>query len=294
MSTQPQTTAPFELTPISQTFGASVGGLDLNAPVGPQTWAAIHDAFLRHRLLLFRGQSLEPERIVDWSKRFGVTERHLDAAYLLEGHPEIIVIGNLRENGRMRSLFVNAREEWHFDYSYTPNPALGALFYAVTVPPAGGDTLFADSTAAYDALSPEMKARIEPLRGLHSWSHLHRMLEAMDPSRPPLTAEQVAAHPEVAHPLVHVHPETGRRSLWICPQVIRKIEGLSEAESAELLEELQAHATQPQFTYRHRWQEGDLLVYDNRALLHSATVFDHERHLRVMYRTTILQEMAAA
>lgn len=275
-------------TPITPGFGSEIIGLDASRDIADEVWAELEDQFYERRLLMLRGLDLAPERIVALSRRLGVTETHIDSKYLLDGHPEIIQIGNLKVNGVMRSLFPNAREEWHFDYSYVPKPALGALFYSVAVPPSGGDTLFADSTAAYEALDPAEQARLEKLVCIHSWAHLHEMLEKMDPTRKPLSDEAKQRYAPVRHPLVFTHPRTGRKSLWLCPEVVLGIEGMSREASVALLEELTAFATGPAFSYRHKWRKGDLLMYDNRALLHTATTFDYENHFRLMYRTTIL------
>ncbi len=246
-----------ELRPVAGSFGAEVvaidgAGPDLERGLGEAAWHEIQSALLAHRLLLFRGQALSPETIVAASRRFGRPEAHIDSAHLLEGHPEIIKIGNLKVDGVMRSLFVNAREEWHFDYSYVSPPSIAALFYALAVPPDGGDTLFADSTAAFEALDAAEQAELRGLTAVHSWAHFHRQLEAMDPTRRPLSAEALAKHPPVRQPLVYRHPATGRESLWLCPHVIVEVEGLPAARSAALLERLQAHVVQARFFHRHR------------------------------------------
>ncbi|NYZ12665.1 TauD/TfdA family dioxygenase [Azospirillum sp. RWY-5-1] len=283
-----------ELKPTGASFGIEVTNIDLARPQSDAVWEEIIRAYLDHRVMVFRGQELEPEHIVAASKRFGYTEAHIDSGYLLDGYPEIIKIGNLKVDGVMRSLFVNAREEWHFDYSYVKTPSIGALFYAVEIPPEGGDTLFADSTAAFDALDDAEKEWLRPLVAVHSWEELHRQLEAMDPTRKPLSAAAKAKYPPVRQPLVHKHPDTGRESLWLCPQVILEIEGMEREETRALVDRLQAHTISAPFHLRHKWRKGDLVVWDNRAVLHTATVFDYERHLRLLYRTTILAEAPAA
>ena len=217
-------------------------------------------------------------------------ETHIEADFLLPGYQEIVVIGNLMVDGKLRALFVNGREEWHYDYSYADRPSIAALFYAVEIPPEGGDTLFLDARAAYDALPADMKRRIDDLKGVNWYENLDRHLRTMDPSRP-LPSEALRRQwPPVKHGLVETHPETGRRALRISPSVLSGVEGLTEADSKSLIDELLAHATAPQFVYRHRWKVRDLVIFDNRALLHSATWFDAEKYRRVMYRTTILRE----
>ncbi|CAO3441050.1 TauD/TfdA dioxygenase family protein [Azospirillum endophyticum] len=279
--------------PVGPGYGAVVTNLDLSRPQQDAVWQEVDRAFLDHRVIVFRDQRLEPEHIVACSRRFGHTETHIDSSHLLDGHPEIIMIGNLKVGGVMKSLFVNAREEWHFDYSYMPVPSVGALFYAVEVPPEGGDTLFADSTAAFEALPDEDKDQLRGSTAVHSWDHLHRQLEAMDPTRKPLSEAARAKYPPVRQPLVHRHPRTGRESLWLCPQVIVEIEGMAQEDGVALLDRLKTHVTAPSYLYRHVWRKNDLVVWDNRAVLHTATVFDYERHLRLLYRTTILADAPA-
>ncbi len=282
-----------EVERLGPTFAARVTNVDLSEDLSEAVWEEIRHACLDERVLAFRGQDLAPAHIVEASRRFGYCETHIDGDYLLEGHPEIIKIGNLKVDGVMRSLFVNAREEWHFDYSYVAEPSIGALFYAVEVPPEGGDTLFADSTAAFEALPESEKDRLRPLVAVHSWQQLHRDLEAMDPDRKPLSQEAKARYPDVAQPLVYRHPETGRESLWLCPAVIVGIEGMGRSEARTLLGDLQEHVTSPAFRYDHKWEKGDLVVWDNRSVLHTATVFDYEKYLRLLYRTTILASAPA-
>lgn len=289
----PARTSHITIEPLGTTFGAAISGIDLSAPLPEAAWDEIRAACTEYRVLAFRGQSLAPADIVEASRQFGYTETHIDGSYLLEGHPEIIKIGNLKVDGVMRSLFVNGREEWHFDYSYVKVPSIGALFYAVEVPPEGGDTLFADSTAAFDALDEELKDRLRPLVAVHSWAELHRGLEAMDPTRKPLSDEAKAKYPDVRQPLVYSHPDTGRESLWLCPEVIVGIEGMEDGEARALLAELQSKVIAPAYRYDHKWRKGDLVVWDNRAVLHTATLFDYEKHLRLLYRTTILAQAPA-
>lgn len=281
-----------EVTPLGPTFGARVDGVNIAEPVSDETWAEVARAFAEHRVIVLSDQPALPDRIVDWSRRIGFTEQHIDSKYLLDGHPEIIKIGNLKEGGVMTSLFVNAREEWHFDYSYVAKPSIAALFYAVEIPPEGGDTLFADSTAAFESLDEAEKARLRGLTAIHSWARLHEQLEAMDPTRTPLSDEAKQKFAPVPQPLVYRHPVTGRESLWLAPQVVSEIIGMAPAEKDALLARLTDYTTGPGFTYRHKWRKGDLVFFDNRGTLHTATVFDFERYLRLMYRTTILDVAA--
>ncbi|WP_439815084.1 TauD/TfdA dioxygenase family protein [Zavarzinia sp. CC-PAN008] len=289
---QPASFQHIQTRPIHDSFGVEITNLGSDGNYDEATWAEIRQALFQHRAILLRNQPNDPDRMVAWSRRFGIAEHHIDAKARHDTHPEIIVIGNLWVDGVLKSLFVNAKEEWHFDYSYAAQPSLGSLFYAVEVPPSGGDTLFADSTQAYDDLDAATRARLEGLVAVHSWEQLHEHLMRMDPTRKPLSAEALAKYPPVRHPLVFTNPQTGRKSLWLCHEDTLEVEGLGAEAGRQLVWDLTQHVTSPRYVYRHRWQPGDLLLYDNRALMHTATVFDFERHRRIMYRTTILQDAA--
>jgi alpha-ketoglutarate-dependent taurine dioxygenase len=161
------------------------------------------------------------------------------------------------------------------------------LFYGEIVPPEGADTMFADATGAYRSLDAGLKQRIQGLFAVHSLETLRLWGQRHNPDRKQDIDNQSAAFPPVRQPLVREHPATGAKSLYVCPAVISHIEGMDEAESAALIETLAAHVSQPRYVYTHRWHKGDLVMWDNRAVLHTASLFDHTRYQRLMYRTTI-------
>jgi taurine dioxygenase len=278
----------FDTRELTPSMGVELLGVDLSVPPTDEIIDDVRDTLYQHALLLFRGQDLEPSHIVEWSRRFGELERFMDTGYLLEGYDEIVVIGNRVVNGELRSLFVNGTEEWHFDYAFSATPSCGALFYALRVPPVGGDTLFADMRTAYDVLDDDTKRQISKLHAVYSYEFLDQHLRSRDPSRPPMTDADRRKWPPVAHPIVHTHPQTGDSALRLAPQIITHIEGIASVASHQIVETLVDHATQPQFVYRHRWREGDLVIFDNNSLMHSATQFDTDQYVRVMYRTTIM------
>lgn len=278
----------FEIRELTPSMGVEVLGVDLSVSPSDELFDQIRDTLHQHAVLLFRGQDLEPSHIVEWSRRFGELECFMDTGYLLDGYDEIVVIGNHVVDGEMRSLFVNGSEEWHFDYAFSARPSAGALFYGVEVPPAGGDTLFADMRTAYEVLDDDTKRQISKLHSVYSFEFLDQHLRSMDPERPPMTDEDRRKWPPVAHPIVHTHPQTGDSALRLAPQIITHIEGISSAASHQIVETLVEHATQPQFVYRHKWREGDLVIFDNNSLMHSATPFNADQYVRVMYRTTIM------
>jgi taurine dioxygenase len=268
------------LTPF---IGSSVHGIDLREPVADADFAVLRDALNQRSLLLFRGQQIDESQHVAFSRRFGTLLGHVLTQFLKKEHPEVYVLSNVSENGKPIG---NHKEgwNWHSDLSYKAEPSLGALLYAVEVPPVEGDTFFASMHAAYDALPESTKTRIRHLTATHSYANYYGKAFA---DRNPLTAEQLAATPDVVHPLVRTHPETGRLSLYVGQDVVKKIDGLPEDESTALLAELNEHAISPPFSYRHQWLAGDLLVWDNRCTMHRATPYDDIKYRRVMHRTTV-------
>jgi taurine dioxygenase len=268
------------LTPF---IGSSVHGIDLREPVADADFAVLRDALNQRSLLLFRGQQIDESQHVAFSRRFGTLLGHVLTQFLKKEHPEVYVLSNVSENGKPIG---NHKEgwNWHSDLSYKAEPSLGALLYAVEVPPLEGDTFFASMHAAYDALPESTKTRIRHLTATHSYANYYGKAFA---DRNPLTAEQLAATPDVVHPLVRTHPETGRLSLYVGQDVVKKIDGLPEDESTALLAELNEHAISPPFSYRHQWLAGDLLIWDNRCTMHRATPYDDIKYRRVMHRTTV-------
>lgn len=276
------------LTPLSDAIGAEVHDVDLNAAVGEGLFPAIEAAFLAHGLLLFRGQALTPEAHVALSRQFGDLEIHVQKDFLLPGHPEILVIGNNHdEAGNPTGYFIPGDGDWHTDMSYVARPSLGSVFYAVTVPPEGGDTLFAGGTAAYDGLPMAMKERIEGLRAVHDYPYFDAKMCAKDPARRALDDDQRARTPPVAHPIARTHPVTGRKAIYLSAEVISGVEGMADEAGRRLCHDLADYATSAPFTYAHRWKAGDLLMWDNRCTLHKATSYDFRSHVRTMHRTTV-------
>jgi len=269
-----------DLTPF---IGSAVQGIDLREPVGDADFARLREALNQRSLLLFRGQQINEAQHVAFSRRFGTLLGHVLTQFLKKDYPEVYVLSNVSENGKPIG---NHKEgwNWHSDLSYKAEPSLGALLYAVEVPPVEGDTFFASMHAAYDALPEATKTRIRALTATHSYANYYGRAFA---DRNPLTPEQLAATPDVVHPLVRTHPETGRLSLYVGQDVVKKIDGLPADDSAQLLAELNDHAISPQFSYRHKWLAGDLLVWDNRCTMHRATPYDDLKYRRVMHRTTV-------
>lgn len=276
-----------DLSPISPVMGAEVHGIDLAAPMSADTFAAIRAAFNRHMLLRFPGQTLDEAALVSFSRRFGELQIHVLDEYRHPRLPEIYVLSNVdratgRTTGRHPDLGTLV---WHSDLSFPRRPALATILYGIEVPKAGGETLFADLCAAYDALEDAMKRRIAGLRAIHDLDYSRQRAGA-----PPMTASQRAEAPPVDHPLVRTHPETGRKGLYISHHISR-IDGLPEAESRALLAALMEHATSERFVYANRWQSGDVVMWDNRATMHRATEYDAAGERRVIHRTVVKGEV---
>jgi taurine dioxygenase len=278
--------APLTVRQIGPTFGAEVTGMPINGDVSPELLTQFIAYLHRYRVLVVPGLDLSPSDLVAFSRRLGPLEIHSRFENTLPAHREVFCVGNVERDG-MKASFNRGVEQWHGDSSYRRIPSDASLFYAEIVPDEGGDTLFADATAAWRTLEPAMRHRIEGLYGVHSLETLRQWGLRHNPDRGQDVDNQAAEYPPVRQPLVRTHPATGAKSLYVCPAVISHIEGIDSGESAALIETLIEHVTQPRFVYVHRWQKGDLVIWDNRAVLHTASLFDHTRYQRLMYRTTV-------
>lgn len=279
----------YELEPLSDTFGARVHGLDLTRPLAPGTVSDLVADLHARRVLVFDRQKLEHHDQVRFSRHFGDLDPFPVEKYRVSGHPEVFRISNIFRDGQPIGLYDgDEQEEWHTDYSWKPTLCRTSLLYSVIAPKEGGDTLFADATRAYQDLDESTKRRIEGLLAVHSMNHLVEQERLRNPYKAPLSDAERRRMPDQPQRLVHVHPDTGNRSLLLGSMIISGIVGLAEEESAELLDRLHAHATSPRYVYRHRWEAGDLVVWDNQATMHTRTACDRHRNPRLLYRTTAM------
>ena len=275
-----------EVRPVSPALGVEVRGADLSRPDDDEQFEVIHKALVDHNVVVIRDQQISPADQASFSRRFGELELHVLNQFLLPEQPEVLVLSNKQVNGKPVGL-QDAGREWHTDLSYMQIPSLGSLLYALEIPPTGGDTHYANLYSAYDALSLEMKQRVNGLRVRHSYADfIKRRFQESAMERPTLTPEQAAKVPTAVHPLVRTHPESGRKALYVSPSLVAGIEGMDDAEGQALLKELNEHATQPEFVYRHIWRLHDIVFWDNRCTLHLATPFDPQ-YTRHMHRTTV-------
>jgi taurine dioxygenase len=265
---------PISVHRLSGSIGAEIKGVDV-AQMDDTGFRAVHQALLDHGVILFRDQRITPDQQVAFARRWGNIHTH---PYLrsLHDRPEIIEIVKEPEDR------ANFGDSWHTDQIFTPTPAMATMLYARVMPAAGGDTLFADLYSAYETLSPGMQALATKL---DTWN----IYEKSKPraSKMSVKVEQEKEPVPAIHPLVRVHPETGRPALYVNDiGTQRRFDGMTEEESRPLLEFFLAHATRPEFTFRLRWQVGTLAIWDNRRLLHMA-LNDYHGHRRVMHRITI-------
>jgi len=274
------------VTPLTEVFAAEIAGVDIARPVDDATWAEIRAAFEEHSVLVFRRARLDDETQVAFSRRFGALEitRSMNPAagtpFARQSNLDIKTGGVIPPDDR-RMVYQLANMLWHSDSSFKALPSLCSLLSARIVPPEGGATEFASTRAAYPSLPAALKRRVEHAIAVHdfSWSR--------DQVRPGFfTAEERAVYPPVRHPLVRVNPVNGRRCLFLGAHASH-IEGLPIDDGRALLAELLEHVTRPRFRYRHEWTERDLVIWDNRCVLHRATPYDSVRHQRLLQRTTV-------
>jgi taurine dioxygenase len=271
---------PIETRPLAP-FGQEVLGVDLAADHDDDTIAALRRLWAENGLLLFRGQRLEEADLVRFSARFGALERHVREEYLSADHPQVLLVSNIRRDGRPIGILSDREVGWHHDQIYLERPALGSLLYGVQLPEWGGNTLFANLERAYAALPEEIRQRLEGRRAVQSYEHFNRRWSE------PTNEQQRARTPDIAHPAVRTHPETGRKALYVDPAMTIRIEGLPEDESRALLDELFEWSVREEFVYEHQWREGDALMWDNASTMHRRGEFDPSSE-RLMKRTTIL------
>lgn len=269
--------------PLENGIGAEVNGIDLANDVTAEECEQIMIALANHGILLFRHQQITPEQHITFSRHFGIMEEHVISEFLLPGHPEILVISNVKEGGRHIGAYGGAKL-FHSDLSYKEEPSLGSLFYCRECPPSGGETEFADMAAAYDALPRNRRSWLDKQVAVHDYVfHYETYLTHRDP----LTTEQKAKLSPTHHPAVYTHPDTGRRAIYISEGLTSHFDGMDFDESRGIIKMITDFATQEQFVYRHAWQPGDLVFWDNRSTMHRALPFDQDRYRRVMHRTTI-------
>ncbi|MBL8557941.1 MAG: TauD/TfdA family dioxygenase [Hyphomonadaceae bacterium] len=265
---------------VAGALGAEISGVDLSKELDGPTFDAIHRAFVDHEVIFFRDQSLTPEQHKAFGRRFGSLNIH---PYVkgMDGHPEIMEI--IKEPTDK----LNFGGGWHSDMSFLETPSIGSILYAVEVPDFGGDTLFASMTKAYDTLSPGLKQTLEGLRAVHSANREYSAQGASAQKRGSMqVADAEGMAGEFTHPVVKVHPVTGRKALYVNPAFTLRFEGWKERESKPLLDYLFDHARYEAYTCRFQWRAGSIAFWDNRSVWHFA-LNDYPGQRRHMRRVTV-------
>lgn len=272
------------------TMGAEVTGAELARPMDEATFRELLRLFLEHKVLVLRGQRVTAPQFLAWAKRFGRPEPHVLDQFHHADYPDILVLSNVVQDGKPLGL-ADGGTYWHTDYSYLEIPARATTLHSIEVPKVGGDTLFADQEAAYDDLPEAIKQRIEGLVGLHHYGNRDDLdPESRTKAYPPDPRQKSARGITfLHHPLVRRHPLTGRKALYAVSGTSMGIVGMPEVEALALLRELAAHSTQPQYQFRVRYGVGDVVIWDNAAVLHSATLTD-PADPRTLWRITIKEK----
>ncbi len=275
------------VSPLSDALGAEITGIDLSQPLDGATFKDIREIYHQRQVIAFRDQSLDPEQQIAFSRRFGDLEIHISHEYLLPDHPEIMVLSNRKVDGEYIGI-VEAGSDWHSDLSYMERPSLGVMLHALEVPDEGGDTEWANMYTAWETLPAETRQRIEGLKGIHNFDRRRNpRVSIPNQNRDDPARAYDRSPPDAIHPIVRVHPETGRKALFVSPRFTIAIAGMNDSEAQKLLGELFDHALQREFIYHHKWRLGDLLFWDNRCTLHLACGGIKPPGIRHMHRTTL-------
>lgn len=273
------TLGQLEIKELKPGFGAQIMNVDL-AKSDDATLDSVVGAFNLHGAVVVRGQKMSPEDLIRFLSRFGTPEGHTLKEFTLPEYPNIYILSNKVVNGKPIGAH-NDGVGWHTDYSYKEYPVMCTMLYAVEVPAEGSDTLLADLCAAYDALPAARRRELDPLVLHHSYQYF---MATREYGRRKLSEELKAQNPDVFHPLIRVHPANGRRALWVSTGTVKEIVGMPNPQGLKLIDELVEFVTQDRFVYRHKWQVGDVLVWDNRCTLHTGTLYDDKKYDRLMHR----------
>lgn len=270
------------ITPQENGFGAEIGNIDLSQPVSDAAFELIHEAFLRHKVLVFRGQPLDDDAHQAFGLRFGELEGHINVSTRHAKLPQVQVFSNVKADGTTTGVHPEKGTlVWHTDKSYVAEPSLTTILRSPAIASKGGDTLFADMARAYADLPDEMKEKLDGLTCVHDWKRSREKSHERA-----ATDEEVWKAPPVVHPLIRTHPDSGEKALYIGNHT-SCIVGMSFAESDALIAELEAHASQTHYVYRHKWQVNDVMMWDNRCTLHCVEPYDAANEKRAVHRVVV-------
>lgn len=282
MNSLSMTDHSLSIFPLAPQIGAEIRGVDLSKPLDEATFAQIRDALFGRCIVLFRDQTINEEDQVAFASRLGepgrVLHNHKGGS---KHHPSIMFISNIRENGELIGALPDGEMHFHSDQCYMERPTAISMLYALEIPKAGGNTLFANMYAAYEALSPELKRELDGKKALNVYDY---------DNSPNLRAAVKTDAPRAAHPVIRTHPATGRKALYVNRLMTECIIGMPRAESDNMLAMLFEHAENPAWRYEHVWTPGDFIAWDNRCSTHARTDFDASER-RLLRRCVVLGEI---
>jgi taurine dioxygenase len=273
----------FNVTPLTGHTGAEIRGLDLTQEIDPETRSVLNHAFMQFHVLVVRSQKYRPEDFLRAVQLWGELQPHDKKEMHVPGFPQMYYVSNEQTVPGKRYI---SGESFHTDHSNHPAPPKATILYPVSLPSEGGDTQYVNMHLAYDDLPEAMKRRIDPLKAVHVYLSKYSPRELK-----PLNAESLKALPPPGiHPLVRVHPENHRKALFLNPVRIESIIGMPDDEALQLVAELMAHATQQKYEYRHQWRYGDMVLWDNRSVMHKANPDYDMNERRYLYRLMLKGE----
>ena len=283
-------------TPISvrkrhPLIGAELTGVDLRCPLDTNLVERIHSLWMENLVLVFPNQSLNDEQHIKFGSQFGELEVHPSLAHRSSANREIYRVSNVDESGNIIQSsetawqYINLSWLWHTDSSFRNIPSKGSILHGIETTKRGGHTLFANMYEAYEGLETSIKKRIDSLYVMHDHDYIIKQSRDLSKKSDKGNYESL---PPVRHPLVQIHPVTGRRSLFLSPHTMDYIVGMESSESRKLLDELIHHATSEKFVYKHMWENDDIVMWDNRCTMHAVEPFDNTSVRRIMHRVTLV------
>ena len=277
-----------EIRPTGDGFGREVVGIDCTGPLNARQSDWVEEAFAEHAVLVFRKQKFEARSLYEFACRFGVPQKHVMLNYRHSEIAEVSYVRNVDDDGNIDPFGVRRATNWHTDSTFESRLPRLALLHALEVPKRGGGTIFADMRAAYDALDPAMKARLEDMTGIHGFN-------AGPGGGQSIYANQTLSeeHADQLHPAVMTHPDSGRRILFVNPSHVHGFDGLARDEGLTLVEALWQHAIQQRFLYHHRWQPGDLVLWDELATMHRNAGDADPNERRILLRCIVYPAVAS-
>ena len=283
-----RTESELNIRPLHPALGAQVRGIDLAAPLAPETFQALHQAWMEYLVLVFPGQALSDEQQIAFARQFGELEVHHQDIIKSRSAPEIFRVSNVDDDGKLMTAAhpsvaqISLAQRWHTDSSYRPVPSMGSILHGIEVTGEGGETWFTNMYRVHDALPAALRPKVEGRKARHDFARLATLAPIK-----PLSKAESRAMPPVWQPMVRRHPVTGAKSLFISPIYNDAVEGMADADAVALIGELAELAGRDEFIYRHRWSADDIVMWDNRCTMHQVTPYDLGQR-RVMHRATII------